>query len=243
MSQTIVRIYQTLIYSIAYREFEFTKRQEIFMQRGFSLVELLIVVLVMMIMLAIGFSFISNYRQLYKPNEQVTQIADILREARQRALTQRRTMRVEINLINRSVRLIDENTNSTTWQDDFEIRKFFLPPEEEVKVAVLIPDISVAPGEVTTTIPLNGCPLSVYPSSSNQNVCTFRFMSNGSVTDQGTDAIGSNASILSATLYVWSPKKTNPNQSEQAYAITVVGGSGFVRMWKYNRSSNRWEFY
>ncbi|GIU81689.1 MAG: hypothetical protein KatS3mg006_0753 [Pyrinomonadaceae bacterium] len=219
------------------------------MARGFSIVELIVVIMITMIIMAITFAFITNYRQVYRPSEQVLQIADILREARQRALTQRRTMRVEVDITGRSnpadrtimVRLIDENTNATDWQDDREIRRLVFSSEAEVAIA--IPDISAVPSEMISVTPINGCPLSVYPSSVNRNVCTFRFLSNGTVVDAGTDAIGSNANPVNAALYVWSRRKDNPNRSEQAYGLTILWTSGFVRMWRYNYSSNRWEYY
>jgi prepilin-type N-terminal cleavage/methylation domain-containing protein len=211
-----------------------------FMSRGFSLVELLVVVLVLMILMAIGFSFITNYRPLFKPGEQTLQIADIFLEARQRALTQRRTMRVEINMTDNIVQLIDER-NASTHQDDVVIRQLVLLSQEEVKVATPIPGVSALPPELISCPMINGCPLSVYPPSANKNVCTFRFMSNGTITDAGTNAIGANASVISGTLYIWSPRRGNPGQFEQAYALTIVGGSGFVRMWEYNQSSNSWQ--
>ncbi len=211
------------------------------MSRGFSLVELLVVILVFMILMAIGFSFISRYRPLFKPGEQTLQIADIFLEARQRALTQRRTMRVEVDLTDNIVRLIDENTDVSTHTDDVVIRQLALLSQEEVKVASPIPGISVLPPEMISCPLINGCPLSVYPPSANKNVCTFRFMSNGTVMNAGTNAIGSNASVISGTLYIWSPRRGDPSQFEQAYALTIVGGSGFVRMWEYDRNSNRWQ--
>src|ERR1044072_9714123 len=92
------------------------------LESGFSIVELLIVLLISSIMLAITGYYFVNHQKLYKPDDQALKIVDILQEARQRALTQRETVRVEIDLTDSIVRLVDENT-PTTETDDREVRR------------------------------------------------------------------------------------------------------------------------
>lgn len=91
------------------------------MSRGFSMVELLIVLTVITILLGISLFYLSAHERLYRPDEEALKIIDVFQEARQRSLTQRETMRVEIDLTDNVVRLIDENQPSTA-DDDRPIR-------------------------------------------------------------------------------------------------------------------------
>ena len=60
-------------------------------------------------------------------------IADILQEARQRSLTQRETMRVEIDITENHIRLIDENTVATADDDEvLKILPVYFPNEVRI---------------------------------------------------------------------------------------------------------------
>lgn len=214
------------------------------MKNGFSIVELVVVILVIFVMTGVSIFLFTSHQRLLKPDEQVLKIADILQEARQRALTQRETMRVEIDLTDNIARLIDEGDPST-YSDDRPIRQIALFPSNEVTIRNRPPDISVNPPEMMGVTPAT-FPQSVYPPSATHEVCTLRFLRNGTVVDAGTDSIGTNSKLVNVAIYVWSPMRNNPNQSEIARAITVVGASGFVRLWEWdpnlqNNSSNKWK--
>ncbi len=90
-------------------------------QNGFSLVEILIVLTLIVLVGVSATYYLSGHQKLYKPDDQTLLIADILQEARQRSLTQRETLRVEIDLTENQIRLIDEN--SVTTSDDDEVLK------------------------------------------------------------------------------------------------------------------------
>lgn len=212
------------------------------MSRGFSIIELLIVMVIIFILSGISLFYLSGHQRVYRPDEQSLKIIDIMQEARQRSLTQRETMRVEIDLTANMVRLIDENLPNTAG-DDTNIRSAVLFPQFQVKLNERPPDISANPPE-TMSVPPAQFKTSSYPGSAGNTVCTFRFLRNGSVVNEGTDATGANAVTTGATLFVWSPKKDDPSRSEIARAITVIGASGSVRYWEYNRSltdANKWK--
>ena len=202
--------------------------------RGFSLVELLIVLTVITILTGISLFYLSSHQALYRPDEQALKIIDMLQEARQRSLTQREAMRVEIDLTDNIVRLIDENGPNSA-EDDTEIRAAVLLSPAEVKIDRRPPDITTDPAE-SLPVPIAQFKASLHPLSGGNNVCTFRFLRNGTVVNDGTDSVGTNATTTGATIFVWSPKKDEPNESNIARAITVVGASGSVRYWEYNRS-------
>lgn len=212
------------------------------LEAGFSIAELLIVLVIVTVMTAVTGYYLVSHQKLYKPDDQTLKIIDILTEARQRALTQRETVRVEINLTNNTARLIDENL-PTTANDDREIRNITLLTSTEVKMAQRPDDISYNPPE-TLPAPTAVFTPSIYPSSSSQNVCTLRFQSNGTVVNAGTTAIGGGATVTGYSLHIWSPKKTNPNESDIARSITIIGSTGSIRMWEFDRVStgtNKWQ--
>lgn len=212
------------------------------MSRGFSMVELLIVLAIIFILSTVSLFYLSGHQKLYRPDEESLTIIDLLQEGRQRSLTQRETMRVEIDLTDNLIRLIDENQPNDAG-DDRIIKISVLLPQTDVKLNSRPPDISTDPPE-SLSVPIAQFKPSIYPPSSSHNVCTFRFLRNGTVVNEGTDAIGSNATISGLTLFVWSPKTNNSNASEIARAITVIGATGGVRYWEYNRNvttTNKWE--
>ena len=212
-------------------------------ESGFSVTELLVAVAIIGIMSATAIFYVSAHKKAYQPDDQALQIADILQEARQRSLTQRRAMRVEINLTTNTVRLYDENTDSTTAGDDVTLKTFTLFAPANVKVNAPPSEIGYNPQEPMPTPNALFKP-SVYPPSIAQNVCTIRFLANGSVVDGGTNAIGAGAVVTGVTLHIWSPNKNTPSQSDIARAITVLGPTGVIRAWEFDHSSvaaNKWE--
>ncbi len=211
------------------------------MQRGFSIVELLVVLAIIGVLSAVSVLYLAGHQKLFRPDEQAMNIVDVLQEARQRSLTQRETMRVEIDLTDRTVRLIDENGASTV-EDDLLIRESKLHTESDVKMGVRPIDIVTVPEE-SLPVPIADFRPSVYPPSITHNVCTLRFQRNGTVVNQGSDAIGSNAANTGATIYVWSLKPNAETESDIARAVTVIGGTGAIRVWEYDRSltaANKW---
>ncbi len=212
------------------------------MARGFSMVELLIVLTVITILTGISLFYLSGHQRLFRPDEEALKIIDIFQEARQRSLTQRETMRVEIDLNDSMVRLIDENLPNTP-DDDRVIRSSVLLPQVDVKISSRPPDISTDPLEIMP-VPIAQFKPSIYPPSASHNVCTFRFLRNGTVVNEGTDSIGSNAVTTGLTLFIWSPRQNSTTESEIARAITVIGATGSVRFWEYNRNvtdTNKWK--
>ncbi len=209
---------------------------------GFSMIELLVVISIIMILSGITFYYLNSTQSLYKPDEQALKIVDVLQEARQRSLTQRETMRVEIDLTDNVVRLIDENS-STTATDDNEIRTIALLSNFEVRVDKRPQQISYNPPE-EFPVPSASFNQSIYPASLAHNVCTLRFLSNGTVVDQGTNEVGNNAVIAGSTLHIWSPDENNINNSKIARAITIIGSSGSLRLWEFDVSlttTNKWK--
>ncbi|MEP6944989.1 MAG: prepilin-type N-terminal cleavage/methylation domain-containing protein [Acidobacteriota bacterium] len=210
---------------------------------GYSIVELLVVLAVLAILTSISIFYAAGHKKLYQPDDQALQISDILQEARQRALTQRRSMRVEINTTTNTVKLYDENLDATTASDDVALKSLALFTTVNVRVDTRPAEISYNPPE-SLPVPSAVFKPSVYPPSISQTVATIRFLANGSAVDAGTNAIGTGAVPTGVTLHIWAPSKANTAQSDIARSITILGATGVIRLWEFDRSSsasNKWE--
>jgi hypothetical protein len=198
---------------------------------GFSLVKLITVSSIFTILLITFLFYGSCSEKLTRPDEQAQKIIDVFREARRSSSAEGETMRVEIDLMDNLVRLIDENQPQTA-DDDRLVKNIALLPLKEVKINTRPQNIATTPTEIMP-VPVAQFRQSKYPASFSHNVFTFRFLPNGTITNEGTDAVGSNATTVGLTLFVWSPRFTNGNESEIARAITVIGGTGSIRFWEY----------
>ena len=205
---------------------------------GFSLVELLVVLVILTIMTTVSLIYFTTTKQLYKADEQSLQIVDLIQEARQRALTQRTTMRVELDLDSKAARLIDEcgskdASNNCVAQLK---RSVSLYETSDVRIDTKPNNVTGTPPE-TVPVPAAVFKISSYPFSTLHKVSTLRFTLTGAVLDAGTNGLGANANPLSATIYIWKPKTGSTTDSDVARAITVAGASGAVRMWEYTQQS------
>lgn len=196
---------------------------------GFSLIELLIVLSVIVIVVAISVPYLFSYRKLYRSEDQALKVMDLMREANQLALNRRRTMRFEIDLTDNTVLLIDENGPAP----DTLIKAIPLDSVSEVR-------IDAAPSGVSRPNPPNFTDATFGTDTvghlrgsttvTGHRVWAARFRSDGSVVN-GTNT------PLSATLYSWPPKtpgNSTPRATAEVRAITMFGSSGAVRYWKHN---------
>lgn len=209
---------------------------------GFSLIELLVVIAIIFILSGIMLFYLSAHQKLYKVDDESLQIADVLQEARQRALAQREPLRVEINTVTNMVTLYNENKQDNVT-DDVVIKRFVLTSTDQVKYTTRPSQITVNPPE-SMPVPNAVFKTSVYTPSIGQNVCTIRFLSNGTAVDAGTTPTGTGAVQTGVSLFVWSPKKGSTTESDQARAITVLGATGAIRMWEWDTAisgTNKWK--
>jgi len=196
-------------------------------QKGFSIIELIIVVLVLSILTTISVIGISS-QTLHATDDQAYQVLDMIKEARQMAVTQRETIRVEINKDLGQARLINEN-DKDVQNDDVVIRVINFSGTRPIIYDRAPDNIDTVPVAVTP-IPTLEFKSSVHPTSELDNAGTLRFLANGSVVDAGSNWKGANASVTGATLFFWSPARDedgNPTSNGTIIrAITVLGGSG-----------------
>ena len=199
---------------------------------GFSLVELVVVMVILVILLAITIPNIYQSRKLYKAEEQALKTLDLIQEAGQLALTRRRTMRLEIDLTANQIVIIDENAAGTA-ADDQQLKAVPLLSPGEIRINQMPtnvtkpnpPNYADATFAVDATGHKNGTATVV-----GNTVWAARFKSDGSVVNAAGNPI-------SVNLYSWEPLtagNTAARDPKQVKAITVFGGSGAVRYWKYD---------
>jgi prepilin-type N-terminal cleavage/methylation domain-containing protein len=199
---------------------------------GFSLIELMIVLVIIAIVSSFAvMSFTAE--KLYDAEKQALGIIDLLHEARQRSLSQRNTMRVEINQTKNSIRLIDEKGPNDA-SDDVELKS--VPYRNGgVFIGTLPSNMTDNPAELSPVPPI-AFAVSNHPLSSNDTVATMRFLRGGTVHNAGTNGAGAGSIATGATIYVWSKypndASSNPTTGQVFRAITLLGTTGSSRLWK-----------
>lgn len=196
---------------------------------GFSLVEIFVVLAVVAVMMVIAVPYFSSYTKLYKSEDQSIKMLDFMREAGQLAISRRRTMRVEIDLTENALLMIDENGAAP----DNRIKTIPLERTQDLR-------LDVVPVGVTKPNPPNYNDITFATDSvghqfngntvTGHSVWACRFRSDGSVVDVADVPIN-------GTIYVWPPVSygsTTPRNIKEVRAITMFGGSGAVKYWKHN---------
>ena len=205
-------------------------------ESGFSVVELIVVLAVIAVLSALSLPYIVNYKKVYKSEDQALKVIDLMREAGQMALTRRRTMRLEIDLTDNAILLIDErNPDPVTLnnQPDMQLKKIPLEMTKDIRVDII-------PSGVSKPNPPNYNDIAFTTDSvghlagattvTGHSVWVARFKSDGSVV--------TNADVpVSANIYVWPPVSSGsstPRSNLEVRAITMFGGSGAIRYWKHD---------
>lgn len=196
------------------------------------MVEIVVALVIIGVLSAISLPYLTNYRKLYRSEDQALRIIDLLREANQLALSQRRTIRFEIDLTDNVVLLIDQNGSPSGTL----VKKVPLDATKEIRVDVL-------PTGVTKPNPPNYTDISFATDTvghldgsttvTGHSIWAARFQRDGSV----VNAAGTPTSV---NIYVWPPitaGSTTPRNKNEIRAITVFGGSGAIRYWRYENTA------
>lgn len=210
-------------------------------EQGFSILELIVVMVVIAVMSAVSIFYLRTSKKLLAVDEQASRLSDILQEARQKVLTQKAVMRVEIDNTTKSFRLIGEGFDEASTTDDRVLRNSSFGGENTIRID--------KPSNVTgglNEVPTDNSPVSKcvftasnHPLSVGNSVCTIRFLRNGLVADAGTGGIGTNAVTRGFTVYVWKPTNdfATTTTGDVIKAITISGSSASIRLWDYRLSA------
>lgn len=171
----------------------------------------------------------------YKAEDQALVLIDVLREAQQRALSEKKIMKVEIDSANRVIRLINENEPADVNNDNI-IDTPTAANDVVIKTVVYNSDqvfIGLVPTNMSAN-PIESSPVTAIPFSSNKAV--LRFKSNGTVHNAGTNSVGAGSIATGRTIYVWTKKDSDssatPTIADVLRAVTVIGSSGSTKLWK-----------
>lgn len=201
---------------------------------GFSIIELLVVLVVVGVLAAMAVFAAANLWK-YDTDNQARKIIDLCDEARQKALNQRTTYRVEINKTRNRLLLINENSADTS-NDDLIVKSE--PLVGGVTVAVKPDNVTDGP-TMTSPVPQAQFRSSAYPLTSGDQKITMRFRRNGQVVDEGTDGIGTNSIVSGATIYLFASREGQSSPTD-IRAVTVLGTTGDTSLFSckfdsYNR--------
>ena len=120
---------------------------------GFSTIELLIVASLVIALTAISIFMLSPQRRAYRSEDAAAQTANFLRDAYQRALSQRQIFRVQIDRANRLIQIIDEN--KLPQGDEREVRRDVF--QQSLDGTFPLRRISALPRHVRRTLCANAC--------------------------------------------------------------------------------------
>lgn len=202
---------------------------------GISIIEVIIVLVIIAVLTAISIPYIYYSKRLYKPEDQALKVMDLMREAEQLALFKHRTFRLEVDLTDNRILIIDGKSTTAGVSDDVEIKSIPLESVGDVRMDVIPTGVTPpnppnydnavfatdTAGHLRGTTTING-----------NRVWQIFFLSDGSV-------VKANGSPVSANLYFWTPltpgsvSDTTPRSKQEVRAITIFGGSGAVRYWKH----------
>jgi type II secretory pathway pseudopilin PulG len=196
---------------------------------GYSIVETVIVVALICVLSAIALPQIVAERRLTRSVGVTREILSQMRYARQLAMSQRQAFTFQYNNTTKQISIIDHNSNPGA--------ALFLDPTYPNNLgSVVISTTSLANSGLFQTEIAYGIPpglpngpladgISMTPLTNNQLNVTFQ--PDGSVIDLTGNPVG-------RALYIYN------NQASQgtASAISVMGASGRVKIWRYDRSVN-----
>lgn len=199
-------------------------------ERGFSMIELLIVMSVGIILLAVALPSLRAHRATYRTEDQALRVVDLMRRATQKAITERQRMRVEIDLTDREARLVDENGTTATTDDSTRMR-VTLDADTDVRMNATTTNVSQPSNVATPPVALHTA--ATFESASGGHlVWSVYFQNDGTATTAAGDPV-------SRTLMFWQPKDAADEawiakDEKLVRAITITGGAGAVRYWKYD---------
>lgn len=188
--------------------------------QGFSMIELLVVLAIIVIMVAVTLPSLVTMQRAYATDDAAGQTLDFLRAAYEQSLTQRQVMRVRIDRAAGTIQIIDEETAGNATDD------------KVIRSEALTPQSTVAIGKPTGQ-PDPPPPYNFTAAAFSSNVWEIRFRSDGV-------AINATHRPQSAALYFYTPRAGNPTATDDTglvRVVTIFGPTGSVKLWGYTGSA------
>ena len=211
------------------------ERDRLVRSRGFSLLQLLIVVAIMGIVTSMAIPQMIAQRRLTRSSAVPREIMTQIRYARQLAMSQRQAITFQYDTATQVINVIDHNnvdtpTNQTTGIDVLSAAGYPNTAGSTVLATVSLAQGGLASGEILWGIPsgLPGAPttadgLTVPNIATASNKLNITFQRDGSVVDATGNPVDQALFIYNTFI---------PRAS--ATAISVRGSSGRIKIWRYN---------
>ncbi len=197
--------------------------------RGHSLIEMLIVVALIGLLTSLALPQLLAQRRLSRSVAVTREILSGLRHARQLAMSQRQAFTFQYNDTTKQISLIDHNSNVGA--------ALLLDPSypntagsQIVNTIPLLPETALS-SEITYGIPA-GLPMGALADGISMTVLfnaqlNITFQPDGSVIDGAGNPIG-------RAMFIYNSRADRAT----AAAISVIGASGRVKIWRYNAVAN-----
>lgn len=181
-------------------------------ESGFTLLEILVVVALMGVLAAMAMMVSPSFTRTARADASTAQVLDAIRSAREQAISQRRNVEVWFILPNAiQTRRVDIGAGGVPTGATTVLRTVELENRMEIRrdpaVPLNTPDAFPGAGAVAFGVP----------------AATRRmFTSEGTFVDQDGD-------VLNGTVFL-----SIQNQANSARAITVMGATALIRLWRWN---------
>ena len=225
-------------------------------EKGFSLIEMLIVVVVVGIMTAVAVPQMIVQRRLLRSQAVVREIATQMRYARQLAMSQHEAVTFQYDNITKEIKIIDHN-DSILDPENFRSGTAVLVSNggqlNTAAPATVVSTVSLAQGGILAAEMEYGKPPSVTATLGDlvpmtalyQDKFTVTFQADGSVIDPAgiqwaTPPIGiavSQGIPMDRAMFIFN----NKAGSGTGAAISILGASGRIKVWRYNTSASKYQ--
>lgn len=192
------------------------KKQKIHDQKGFSLPEIVIVIIIISILVTLALPQIISSRRLFRFSSMQRQIAVSLVQARQDAMSERTAVTFRYDDANKRI-IFFGGKYGAAGDDENRVEEMSGSGLESYDI------IYGRPANVSTNALGDGTNL----SNLNNNLLDITFQPDGSVRD-------TNNNPLNKTMFFYHEK----HQDNTAFAVSVLGAGGRAKVWRYNQESN-----
>ncbi len=202
-------------------------------QRGFSVIELMVVVAITITLTAATLIGFSGNKRAYAADDEATKVLSFFREAHQRALAQRQAQRITIDRQNHLIRLADMGT--LPGGDEMIINRGVLNTQVTIEQPTVDGNLLSSPNA-----PYN-YPAAVFDLNGAVDIY---FLADGSVTNATGYASASPAPV-SLTLFFSPIQGTAQSATQPAgnliRAVTLYGPTASAKFWRFDTNKFTWE--